>query len=118
MPNKIIIVYALIFLLMGYLIQTSLPWYWMAFLALVLGYSARFRPVQSLILFFLMGALLWVSLAYWKDIQSHAHLSARIGILFGVKNLFVLLTVTALIGGITSGLGAWCGSLFAKYLRE
>lgn len=103
---------------MGYLIQTNLPWYSMALLALVLGYAAKFKPVSSLVLFFLLGAILWVSLAYWKDIQSQAHLSSRIGILFGVKNLFLLLAVTSLIGGITSGLGGWCGSLFAKYLRE
>jgi hypothetical protein len=111
-------VYALIFIIVGYLIQTALPWYSLALLALVLAYSAKFKPLQSLILFFLLGALLWITVAYWKDTQSRAHLSDRIGILFGVKNLFILLGVTSVIGGITSGLGAWCGSLFAKYLRE
>ena len=118
MANKFILVYALIFFIVGYLLQTALPWYSMALLALVLGYASKFKPAQSLYLFFLMGALLCVMLAYWKDTQSRAHLSDRIGILFGVKNLFILLGVTSVIGGITSGLGAWCGSLFAKYLRE
>lgn len=111
-------VYALIFIIVGYLIQTALPWYSLALLALILGYSAKLKPLQSLFLFFLLGALLWITVAYWKDTQSRAHLSDRIGILFGVKNLFILLGVTSVIGGITSGLGAWCGSLFAKYLRE
>ena len=53
MANKFILVYALIFFIVGYLLQTALPWYSMALLALVLGYASKFKPAQSLFLFFL-----------------------------------------------------------------
>jgi len=91
MNNKLILVSILSFLVLGYLVQTILPWYSMAFLALILGFGLRLNPIKSLILYFLLGAFLWVLIAYWNDSQTQSQLSGRIGILFGVKKFIFII---------------------------
>lgn len=118
MSRNTILAYSLGFLLLGFLVQISLPWYSLAFLALIFGFMMKVKPGITFLVFLICGALLWLITAYWKDAQSHSQLSTRVAILFGVGQTIILLVATALIGGITSGLGAWCGSTFGKYLRE
>lgn len=117
MNNKII--YGLlVFLVLSYLLQLFLPWYSLAFAGIAAGYFSGGKPTQGLVLYFLAGALLWGLVAFIKDSSSSSMLSARIGILFGNQSPGALLGLTALIGGITGGLGGWCGVLFVKYIRQ
>lgn len=117
MNNKIL--YGLlVFLVLGYLMQFFLPWYSLAFAGIAAGYMSKGKPAQSLALFFLAGAIFWGLAAFLKDSASSSILSARIGILFGNQSPGALLGLTALIGGITGGLGGWCGALFGKYIRQ
>lgn len=54
---------------------------------------------------------MWSSFAIYIDITSASRLSSKIGVLFGSLNIVVLVVLTGIIGGITSGLGALVGSL-------
>lgn len=117
MNNKII--YGLlVFLVLSYLLQLFLPWYSLAFAGIAAGYFSGGKPAQALILYFLAGALLWGLAAIIKDSSSSSILSVRVGTLFGNQGPGALLVLCALIGGITGGLGGWCGALFLKYIRQ
>ncbi len=55
------------------------------------------------------GAFAWGGVAAWIDLRNGGVLSARIAPLFHLPGGWMLVVVTALLGGITAMLGAWAG---------
>ena len=102
---------ALVFLVLGMITQSYLPWYSLAILAAACTYWAKTKPTKSFVIYFLLGSLLWSALAIYIDISSVSRLSSKIGVLFGNLSVTVLIVLSGFIGGITSGLGALVGSL-------
>ncbi len=109
--NKFQFLIALVFIVLGMIAQSYLPWYSLAILAALCTFLDKTKPTQSFIIYFLLGGILWSALAIYIDITSASRLSSKIGVLFGNLSVAVLIVLTGIVGGITSGLGALVGSL-------
>ena len=90
-----------------------LPWWWPAIVGVVLGFwkpDARFKAFRAT---FLGTALAWGVTASFFQIGNHGLLAGKVAGIFGLPNGWFLVGITALIGGLTAGFGAWLG----RYLR-
>ncbi|MEM9929507.1 MAG: hypothetical protein AAF840_06795 [Bacteroidota bacterium] len=67
---------------------------------------------------FLGGALVWGIYTGYIHFESEGRLSDRLAVTFGVATGWALVGVTALWGGITTGLGAWLGVNIRKSLQK
>lgn len=85
------------------------PWWWPALAGYAVG---AWRGRSSLTAFlhgFLGAAAAWGADAAWQDWRNHQILAVRIAALFHLPGPIAPVVVTALIGGIMGGLGAWAG---------
>ena len=62
-------------------------------------------------------SLLWLGLALFYSIPNLGMLADQVGKLIGGLSGIQLLQVSALLGGITGGLGAWSGTLLRNALK-
>ena len=102
-----------LFIIGGYVLQLFLPWYSMVLLALLFGMNYKI-PFNAFLIYLVGGIVLWYGTAYMVDTLSMSRLSTRIGVLFGNQKPSILMCITGLIGGLSSGLGAMTGSLLRK----
>jgi hypothetical protein len=68
------------------------------------------KSYVSFLLGFIAVFSVWAVYAFWLDVQNASVLSSKIAMLFQVQKPMILLLVSAVIGGITGGLGSWVGS--------
>ncbi len=106
------------FLIIGFVFQPYFPWYGVLFIAALCAFLSRSKPSKSFVLYLILGALLWMIVAYRADVTSSSRLSSKIGTLFGNLNVFTLIGITGLIGGVSSGLGALIGSMSRSLLDK
>ena len=93
------------------LLMRTVPWWSGSILACVIAYFWRQKPRTAFFGGFLGVALAWGVIAWRIDIQNGSILSKRIGeLLMGIHPVGVIL-ITAIIGGLTGGIGALTGSL-------
>lgn len=96
---------------LGFLAGRFLEWWSIAVVAFLV---ALLIPQKLSMAFFagLLGiVLLWVSVALWFDIPNNSILSKKIAELFKLGgSSLLLLTVTALLGGLVGGFAAMSGS--------
>jgi len=59
---------------------------------------------------FLAGAIVWGIYCGYLHLDSEGRLSDRLAVTFGLESGWGLVGVTALWGGITTGLGGWFGA--------
>jgi hypothetical protein len=91
-------------------LQLFLPW-WSAGIAGILGgFMFYHKSYVSFLLGFIAVFSVWAVYAFWLDVQNASVLSSKIAMLFQVQKPMILLLVSAVIGGITGGLGSWVGS--------
>ena len=96
------------------ILQWWLPWWVVAIAAFVVAAIYNSRSIwQAFVSGFLGIGLLWFVYTFIIDISSLYILSSKVATIFGVPTI-LLCIITALIGGITGGLGALCGNLFRK----
>jgi len=89
-----------------------LPWWWIAFAGFISGVMIAQSPGKAFLGGFTGIFLLWSLLAWWIDIQNKGILSHKIALIFPLSgNSFLLILVTAIVGGLVSGLGSVTGSL-------
>ena len=92
-----------------------LPWWSVAFAGFVISFFLYQKPVLAILTGYIAIFLLWGFLTILRS-QANDHILAhRVSILILQKdspNLLIL--VSALIGGITGGMGALCGSLLRR----
>ncbi len=98
-------------ILAGFIAQQFLPWWIIAVIAAVLSFIFDIKIGAGFWAGFVAAALLWGGYAGYLDVQNEGILSARIGKLFGNMPGFMLVLITAIIGGVFGGLGAMTGSL-------
>lgn len=96
---------------LAFLAGMFLPWWSIAIVAFLV---ALLIP-QKLSMSFLSGLtgifLLWSVVALWIDIKNHSVLSHKIAELFKLGgSSFLLIVVTAFIGGLVGGFAAMAGS--------
>ena len=101
--------------LLGFVTGLYLPWWGIAFAALVVSASIPQRPGFSFVSGFLGIFLLWELLAWWIDFKNDSILSQKVAVLLGLGHSSILMIfVTSLVGALVGGLAALTGS----YLRR
>ena len=101
--------------LLAFVIDLYLPWWGITIAAFFVAALIHQRPRNSYVSGFLGIFILWFLLVWLIDVKNQSILSKKIALLLPVGgSVFLLMLVTALIGGIIGGLGALSGS----YLRK
>lgn len=95
------------------------PWWWPALAGYAVGFWLCRSGGRAIVAGFLGTGGAWLALAAFQDWRNHRLLSARMADLFHLPYPWLLLLLTALIGGILGGLAAWAGrSLRAALSRR
>jgi len=102
---------------LGWLAQQYSPWWTMALVGALAAFTFHKRRWSSFLIGLIGGGLLWFIPALLANLNNNELLSQKIGLLFGGLSPNMLLLLTALIGGLTTGLGAWTGSA-GRYLIQ
>ena len=90
-------------------------WWWPAVPALFTGFWKPDKPVRGFFAALLGSGLAWAVVALWHDVRNDGLLSGRIAPLFHVPGSLGLIAATALIGGLTAGLGSLFGMWFRRF---
>lgn len=94
---------------------TVLPWWCFAFSSFVISICIHQTPLRSFLSGFIGLFLLWISLAFLKDIINSHILSTKVAEILPLGGSYItVIFLTGFIGGLISGLA----SLTASYSRK
>jgi hypothetical protein len=93
------------------------PWWWPALAGCAVGAWLPRRSWTAALTGFLAAGAAWGAAAGWRDLRNHHLLGARIAELFHLPGTAGALAVTALVGGLMGGLGAWAGHALREWIR-
>ena len=95
---------------LAYSFQSVGAWWTVAVAGFLISLIISSNGISSFIGGFLGVALLWFITAFARDVQGDSILTAKVAEIFSLPNTFLLILVTAIIGGIVGGMGALLGS--------
>lgn len=100
--------------LLSFVLCLYISWWAIAIVAFIVAVLIQQSPLLSFLTGFIALALLWGGLSWWIDMKNGQVLSHKLSSLlpFG-GSTFLMILVTALIGGLVAGSAALAGS----YLR-
>lgn len=102
-------------ILLSFIFSIYFPWWSIAIAAFGIALVLNLRPGQAFLAAFCAVFILWGLLSWWIDMENNSILSKKIATLFPLGgSVFLLILVTALIGGLVAGLA----SLAASFLRK
>ena len=96
----------------NYLAGILFPWWIIAVGGLVVGFIIVQPPWKSFMAGFLGCFVLWFLIAFLIDNANEHVLSKRVGGLFSLSQPILMVLVSALTGGLVTGLSALTASLF------
>ncbi len=106
----------IVLIIAAFLLQSFLPWWVILILAFVasaiVSKTGKIAFWQSFLAIF----LLWLGMSLFKSMPNDHILANRVAQMFMVKYPMVLMTLTALIGGLFAGISGYCGYHFRKAL--
>ena len=111
------ILFALI-LLASLVFQLFLPWWVIAPIAFGLAFWKSASGRHAFLAGFAAIFTLWFVAAYVPHYRNEGILTARIAQLFSLPIPFLVLIVTALVGGLVGGLAAWSGFFWKNALAK
>lgn len=85
------------------------PWWWPALAGYGLGIWLGRKGSSAFLSGFAGTGSAWLVLAGFMDWRNHQLLSQKMASIFHLPSPFLLLAMTAIIGGLLGGLGAWAG---------
>ena len=94
----------------AYLMQLYLPWWSVVIASFLISLILSSKGLSSFFSGFLGIGLLWFFLAWQIDSATGSILTERVSNLFSLLNCFLLVLITALVGGLDGGFGALAGS--------
>jgi hypothetical protein len=104
----------IVIIIAALLLQMVLPWWVIIIISFATcgliaktGRIAFWHP-------FLAICFLWVGMALFKSIPNHHLLATRVAEMLSVKMWPIVLTITALLGGLVAGICGYCGFQFRK----
>ena len=94
------------------------PWWTVAIVAFLVCLLMRLRPGAGFIAGFLSIFLLWGIHSFWLSYMNGHILAGKVSmIILKSDNIYLLVLLTALMGGLVAGLAALSGSLL-RYARR
>jgi hypothetical protein len=101
--------------LLSFSLCIFLPWWSIAIVCFVVAVCIPQKNWLSFMAGFISLFLLWYGLSFWMSFQNGHLLANRIStLILKQENSFLLVLITALIGGMVGGLAALSGSLIRK----
>lgn len=97
---------------LGFVLTMFSPWWSVAIVAFVVGFSLKVDGWKAFLAGFLGMVGLWAGLATFMDYQNGAILSAKVAQLFQFSSSNFLIYITGFIGGLLGGFGALTGRYF------
>lgn len=101
---------------LAYLFQFMFPWWSVVIASFLISFIISSNGISSFIAGFLGIAMLWFLLAVFIDMKTDSILTQRVAGIFSLPNNFLLILITALIGGLVGGFGALTGSQFRSWI--
>lgn len=93
-------------------------WWTVAIAGFIVAVLIPLPPLRSFTNGFIAVFLLWLALAFFKDIQNDHILANRMSeLILKVRNPVLIGLVSAFVGGLVAGLGALTGS-YLRYKRR
>jgi len=89
-------------------------WWFFAVIAFLVAALIHQKGFKAFLAGFIALFILWFVLAFWIDITNESVLSVKIASILEVGSKWILMIVTACIGGLVAGFAALSGS----YLRS
>ncbi len=99
---------------LGFVLQFFLPWWIIAVVAFVIAAWRGRSTKQAFFSGFGAIMLVWVAKSLFTHIQTEGVLTDRVAVLFNLPSPFLLILVTALIGGLVGGVAALSGFFFKQ----
>jgi len=104
----------LVVIIASFLLQMFLPWWVIIIISFatcgLIGKTGRISFWEP----FLAIILLWIGMALYQSFPNHHVLATRVAEMLGVKLWYLVLLITALIGGLAAGICGYCGYHFRK----
>ncbi|QNL20757.1 hypothetical protein HZR84_01970 [Hyphobacterium sp. CCMP332] len=91
------------------------PWWIIGLVAFACAYAFESNALKSFLISFLTVFLYWGGLAFYIDMQNDSILSNRMSnMILSSDGSFLMILITALIGGLVAGLFGLSGTLLKK----
>lgn len=104
----------LVILIASFLLQMVLPWWIVIIISFVTcGLIGKTGKIAFWSPFFAI-LLLWIGIALFKSIPNHNILASRVAEMLAVKSWIAVLALTAILGGLATGISGVCGYHFRK----
>ena len=104
----------LVIIIASFFLQMVLPWWVVIVLSFatcgLIGKTVKISFWHPFYAIF----LLWLGMALFKSLPNSNILATRVAELIGVKLWYVVLIITALLGGLTAAVSGICGYHFRK----
>lgn len=101
--------------LLSFSLCIFLPWWSIAIACFLVALCIPQKNWVSFIAGFISLFLLWYGLSFWMSFQNGHILANRMSkLILQQENSFLLVMITALIGGVIGGMAALSGSLIRK----
>ena len=107
----------LIILLLGFILQSLLPWWIIWWICALCFFIFKQSPAQSMLISFFAVFLLWAVMSFLQDYANQGILSNQIGGLLGGVSGKMLILISAFIGALVGALGGLTGALGRKIIR-
>jgi len=96
-----------------------LPWWGIMAAALITGFVIPLKKISVFMIPFLAVFLYWFVYSYWLSSENDFILAKKIATLFSLNaNAYLLVFVTALIGGIAAGISGVFGRQIKQILAK
>lgn len=104
----------LVIIILSFLLQMVLPWWIIVIISFVTcGLIGKTGKISLWAPFFAI-LLLWTGMALFKSLPNNNILAMRVAEMFGAKEWWLILTLSALLGAFVAGLSGYCGYHFRK----
>ena len=98
----------------SFLLQLVLPWWIIVIISFatcgLIGKTAKLSLWSP----FFAIVLLWIGMALFKSIPNQHLLVSKVAQMFGVQAWWLILALTAILGGFTAAISGYCGYQFRK----
>jgi len=100
-----------------WIVSLFLPWWTLLIPAVILGAALFDHSLAAFLLGFVSLFAAWAVQVLYIDIANESILSGRIAEMLGVGQSWIVILITASIGGLIGGMGTLLGSQIRQLLR-